>query len=125
MKNLSFPISIDQKTKGLALSDEASSIREAIEIIIFTEKGERIGNADFGTNLARFMFEPIDYVFMDELKLELSQSISEYEKRIENLNIELEEKSKNGTVNVKISYDIKNSSSDESNFLIDFSSGLA
>ena len=54
-----FPIGLETAGKTIRLSDEFESIKEAIIIILSTQKGERIMCPDFGCRLKEYMFEPL------------------------------------------------------------------
>jgi len=46
--------------------------------LIFTPKGQRYRNPDFGTNLLEYVFEPKDGITYTDIKLELQESIKKY-----------------------------------------------
>jgi hypothetical protein len=56
-KGVAFPFGVGADGR-LRWSEGETNIREAIRIILSTELGERIQLADFGTGLARWLFEP-------------------------------------------------------------------
>lgn len=60
--------------------DETKSdgIKSKILHIIFTPKGQRLRNPEFGTNLIRFIFEPNDGETWDGIKEEIRSQISLY-----------------------------------------------
>jgi uncharacterized protein len=54
--NLAFPFAI---TAGkVATVDAAVHVRQIIELILFTEPGERVNRPDFGAGVDRLVFEP-------------------------------------------------------------------
>ncbi len=56
-KGVGFPFAVGADGR-IRWSDGETNIREAIRIILSTERGERIALADFGAGLARWLFEP-------------------------------------------------------------------
>ncbi|MBN2899199.1 MAG: GPW/gp25 family protein [Clostridia bacterium] len=125
MKDIAFPPMYDRKTKSLMLQDYDGSVRQSIKIIIFTQRGERIGNPSFGTDLARFMFEPIDSFLISDMENELRRSITRYESRIKELDVLVEEGEAFGSLVVTVAYINKEEAREEWFSLdIDLSSGV-
>lgn len=60
------------------------SIKSDIMHVIFTPKGQRVRNPNFGTNLIRFIFEPSDDVSWSNVKEEVKSAVTTY---IPNVNI--------------------------------------
>jgi phage baseplate assembly protein W len=46
--------------------------------VLFTPKGQRIRDPEFGTNLTKFIFEPSDSATFDDLKNELKVDLKKY-----------------------------------------------
>ena len=53
-------------------------VRSLIMHIIFTPKGQKLRDPEFGTDLIRYIFEPNDNVSWEGIKTEISESISKY-----------------------------------------------
>jgi phage baseplate assembly protein W len=125
MGDIAFPPRYDRKTKGLLLESYESSIQQSIKIIILTQRGERLGNPNFGTDLGRFMFEPIDRFLISDVEKELRRSISKYEKRIKELDVLVEEGQEFGSLIVTIAYINKEQEKEEwMSMDINLSSGI-
>ena len=56
-QGISWPPRIDGDGR-LLLSADADNVREAIQVILLTEPGERVRLPEFGAGLGRFLFEP-------------------------------------------------------------------
>ena len=46
-----FPVRIDPATGGIAMSEHENDIRESIQIILRTSRGERVMRPDFGCGI--------------------------------------------------------------------------
>ena len=56
-QGISWPPRVDGDGR-LLLSADAENVREAIQVILLTEPGERVRLPEFGAGLGRFLFEP-------------------------------------------------------------------
>jgi phage baseplate assembly protein W len=71
--NIKYPFSDSKNGFLLELnSDPNQAIKSDLLHLIFTQKGQRLYNPDFGTNLIKFIFEPNDEItyasVLDEIK---------------------------------------------------------
>jgi len=69
--------------QGIATKTTAESINNSIDNILFTTKGEKVGSPEFGSNIKRLLFEPMDTITEHLLKSDIVDNISKYEPRIE------------------------------------------
>lgn len=58
-------------------------IRQAIRIIIFTNRGERLMRPDFGAGLNDFIFEPVSTTTMAAIETRVRESLIAWEARID------------------------------------------
>ena len=69
--------------------DANSSVKEKVRSqlmhIVFTPKGQRIRNPEFGTDLIKFIFEPNDKITWESVKNEVTESVKRWATNI-NLN---------------------------------------
>lgn len=63
--------------------DEEESVKSRIFHIIFTPKGQRLRQPEFGTDLIKYIFDPNDDTTLDELKREIRDSIAKYISNVE------------------------------------------
>lgn len=71
----------------LALVAYEEDIRQAIQIILSTNPGERVMRPDFGTGLKDFVFEPIATTTLALIENRVQTSLVDWEPRIEVTNI--------------------------------------
>ena len=62
-------------------------IRQAIFIIIFTERGERVMRPDFGAGLNGFVFEPVNTTTMALVETRVREALVTWEPRIDVLDV--------------------------------------
>jgi hypothetical protein len=80
-----FPIGVDAGRSATAFYEE--DIREAINIIIGTNPGERVMRPDFGAGLQDFLFEPVNTTTMATLQLRVQNSLIDWEPRIDVISV--------------------------------------
>ncbi len=85
----SFPIRINEMTGKIETTDFESDIRQSILILLNTLKGERLMHKTYGSDLNKFMFEPISYNLVKNIKDEVTKSIKRWEKRVENVSADV------------------------------------
>lgn len=74
----------------LAWSEGESSVREAIEIVLKTERGERLRLPDFGAGLRRFLFEPNTTMTRNQVRERIGKALLAWEPRIRIESVEVE-----------------------------------
>lgn len=63
-------VDLDTEPVGAIISD--------LMHLIFTPKGQRLRNPDFGTNLIQFIFEPNDSQTWGDVEMEIKENVSRY-----------------------------------------------
>jgi phage baseplate assembly protein W len=66
----------------MAWSEGEANIREAIQIILATDRGERVRRPDFGAGVGRYLFEPNTAATHSQLEQEITQALSAWEPRV-------------------------------------------
>ena len=90
-KGLSWPFGSRIEKGFFSLESGPSLIKNNIKQLLQTERGERVMLPDFGTNLRRFLFQPVDQVTFDAIKEEVLSSISKYKKDVAVLGLRVEQ----------------------------------
>ena len=83
-----FPLQCNARTGKIETTDPAEDIRQSIRILLSTLPGERLLRETYGCNLHRFIFEPLSYHLLQQIRTEVTQCLLRWEKRIENLSVE-------------------------------------
>jgi uncharacterized protein len=85
---LSFPLAPDTRG-GLATAGYDEDVRQAIQIILGTNPGERVMRPDFGAGLRDFVFESIDATTMHRVQTRVQEALIDWEPRIDVVKIEV------------------------------------
>lgn len=77
---IKFPFGIKSLEKTFLDLDRnpQDAIKSAIMHLIFTPKGQRVRNPEFGTNLIQYIFNPNDSQTWGEIKNEIKESVSKF-----------------------------------------------
>lgn len=84
---LGFPVEMNDIDKSIKEVDIKDSIKQAIYIILNTQKGERIMNPEFGSRIKEFVFEPQSPATNELLRHEIIRSLVRWEQRIEDIEV--------------------------------------
>ena len=105
-----FPPTFNKRTGSVILVSEEEDIRESLEILLSTRKGERNMLPDFGCNLHHMAFETINGNTVSQLQNMISDAIREFEPRITLDSIDIDTgKQLDGFVNIIIQYTVNKS----------------
>ena len=74
-------------TDDLVVSRDASAIKQAIVNLLLTNKGERPFNYDYGSDIRSYLFEPLDFGTAQQIQSNIEYSISNWEPRIDILEL--------------------------------------
>ena len=91
-----------------------------ILLLLLTYKGERVLNPQFGADLPRLLFEPINNDTLIKIENQIVTSVSTYIPEITITNIEITPDTDKNTIYVNIIYQLKLSGTTD-NIIIDFS----
>lgn len=69
-------------TDDVVVSRDASAIKQAIVNLLLTNKGERLMNPNYGSDIRRYLFEPLDYGTANQIKGNIRDTIERFEPRI-------------------------------------------
>ena len=58
-------------------------VKSKVLHVLFTQKGQKIRDPEFGTNLIKFIFEPSDSITFEDLKLQLREDIKKQVPEVE------------------------------------------
>ena len=89
----------------IALKNE-TAISRSIRNIVFTVPGERFFDNDFGSNISRSLFENLDNISANTIREEITQSILNYEPRVQLARVNVRPNFENNEFNVTIIYEI-------------------
>ena len=96
-------------TDDLVLSKDASAIKQAIVNILLTNRGERLFNSNFGSDIRRYLFEPLDYATAAQINGSILDTLSRFEPRISVLSVESIPNFDDNGFDVEMTYEVRGS----------------
>ncbi|MEF2967751.1 GPW/gp25 family protein [Paenibacillus sp. M1] len=92
-------------------ADGEESIKESIQLILSTAKGERVMRPDFGCRLQELVFAPNNMSTATLIKTFIEEAIMNWEPRVEVLDISVTPSADLPVLDISIDYAIKSSNS--------------
>lgn len=106
----SFPYN-RSNTGGLDSTEGIDRINQSLFILFDTPKGSRLMLPEYGSDIHKYKFEPLDTVLMERIRYTLSQDIARWEPRISMTNLEFltdEEFINDNILYISLTYNIIN-----------------
>ena len=94
-------------TDDLVVSRDASAIKQAIVNLLLTNKGERLMNPDYGSDIRSYLFEPLDFGTANAITTNIRYSIDRWEPRISVLNLSATPNFDDNGFDVEMTYEIR------------------
>ena len=107
---IKFPFTHNDYTKFFvdANMTEKDKVRSQIMHVIFTPKGQRIRDPEFGTDLIKYIFSPSDSESWEGIKNEITTSVQKYIPNVILKNIRVvQSEDERAEIFVRIDYSIK------------------
>lgn len=101
-----FPVAVDA-TGDIAMAEHEEDIRQAIRIILATNKGERLMRPDFGAGLDAFVFEPMNTTTLALVRHQVEQALIEWEPRIDSISVDVRAEHAAGRLEIGIGYRVR------------------
>lgn len=103
-----FPVRIDPATGGIAVSEYESDIRQSIQIILRTSRGERVMRPDFGCGIHDLVFEVVDVSTLTRVETSVREAMAKFEARIEVLSVFVDPRdAAEGMLTVELEYRVR------------------
>ena len=96
-------------TDDVVVSKDNAAIKQAIVNLILTNKGERLFNPDYGSDIRSYLFEPLDYAIAGIIKNNMQLSLARYEPRIRVTSIACVPNFQDNGLDVEMTYEIRGS----------------
>lgn len=105
---ISFPPRVDEVTGRIRMSSQEDDIREAIRIILFTGKGERVMQPEFGCQIRKYAFSSMGMIDRTGMEEEVRQALIRWEPRITDTEVKVDDgRAEQGMVEIHISYAVR------------------
>ena len=95
-------------TKDVLKKVDDQAIAASIANILQTAHYERLFNPSFGCNVKRYLFEPIDDITTNNIREEITRSITNFESRVELLDVIVVPDYDNNGYNISIKFFTRN-----------------
>lgn len=83
----SFPMN-QSSTGGVKYSDDIDRINHSLFLIFETPKGSRLMLPDFGSDIHKYKFDPLDTVLLERLRYTITEDVKRWEPRIDLTSVE-------------------------------------
>lgn len=101
-----FPVATDSDgTTALAVYED--DVRQAIRIIIGTEKGERVMRPDFGAGLRAMLFEPLRTTTLALIRHRVEEALVLWEPRIDSVSVQVTAVPPQGELEINVRYRVR------------------
>lgn len=105
-RDISMTFQINPLNSDLIGLKNENAISRSLRNIVFTLPGEKFFNQNFGSNISRSLFETVDEISASIIVDEIKNSITNYEPRVELIDVEAYPDYDNGSFDVIITYRI-------------------
>jgi uncharacterized protein len=102
---VAFPVVPAPATRTLRWRDGGEKVRDAIRLILATERGERVMRPTFGAGLRRFLMEPNSVATRALIEREVTDALEAWEPRITLVEVAVSPGSDPALVNITIRYE--------------------
>jgi phage baseplate assembly protein W len=106
--DLAMGFAMSPVTGNLSTVSDDQSVKQAIKSLILTQSGERFYNKDYGTNIHNLLFDMIDPITAETIRMTIEESIRNNEPRIETLEVQVTEDYEKLAYNVNLFFRIIN-----------------
>lgn len=103
----SFPPTFKKEKGGVLMTSDVEDINRSLEILFSTALGERLMQPTYGSDLSRFLFEPISTTLKTYMKDLINDAILYHEPRIKLLDLQLITENMEGRIDITLEYMVK------------------
>ncbi|HEX9668964.1 MAG TPA: GPW/gp25 family protein [Thermoanaerobaculia bacterium] len=101
-----FPLAFaaDRSVATVVYEDD---VRQAIRIILGTDRGERLMRPDFGAGLSDFLFEPVTATTAERIRNRVREALIDWEPRIDVTEVKVEAAGERNRLDIDIEYRVR------------------
>ncbi len=89
-KDLSISFTRNKITNDLLVKKEDAAVKQAVVNILMTNKGERLFDPDYGSDVPTYLFDQLDYGTAANISDAIRECLSKYEPRISIISLGVE-----------------------------------
>lgn len=103
-----FPPEVNSVTGRVEASSREDDIAEAIRLILFTGKGERVMRPDFGCGVRKYVFSDMSLMDIHSMEEEIQEALIRWEPRIVEPEVKAStERIMEGMLEIQVSYKVR------------------
>ena len=103
-----FPPAVDPVTGRVLMISQEEDIAEAVRIILFTGKGERVMQPEFGCGIRKFAFSDLSAIALRSMQQEILDALIHWEPRIREVTAEIgRDRIEEGILDIRVSYIVR------------------
>lgn len=91
----------------ISMAAYEEDIRQAVQIILGTAKGERVMHPDFGAGLHSLVFEPINATTMALVRHRVEEALVQWEPRVDSIEVRVTAEQTVGRLDIDIRYRVR------------------
>ena len=80
-KDLSLTFAKNKVTDDILVKKEDAAVKQAVLNVLLTNKGERLYDKEYGSDIRSFLFEPLDFGTAGSIKDNIVRTLKTYEPR--------------------------------------------
>jgi uncharacterized protein len=104
---IAFPLGVDPQGR-IVMNSLEEHVRQSIELILRTAKGERVMRPDFGSGLYTLVFESVSAVTLSRVQHEVQDALQRFEPRIDVQNVDVTgDPTRQGVLLINIQYRVR------------------
>jgi len=103
-KDVSMSFQVNPLNNDLIVIKNETAIARSIRNLIFTLPGERFFNENLGSRVSRILFENMDAITASVIKDEITNTINNYEPRVDLISVDVSPNYDQNEFNVTINY---------------------
>ena len=105
-KDLSMTFQSNPLNSDLIGLKNANAIARSVRNIVMTSPGEKFFQPDFGSRVSKLLFENVDDITASQIQEEIEFSITNYEPRVNLINVKVVTNHDNGSFDAIVAYSI-------------------
>jgi phage baseplate assembly protein W len=103
-KDISMSFQVNPLNNDLITINNETAIARSVRNLVFTLPGERFFNENLGSKISKSLFENIDEISASIIQDEISNTINNYEPRVDLISVDVSPNYDNNEFNVTINY---------------------
>ena len=103
-KDISMSFQVNPLNNDIITINNETAIARSVRNLVFTLPGERFFNENLGSKLSRVLFENIDEISASIIQDEITNTINNYEPRVDLISVDVSPNYENNEFNVTINY---------------------